>query len=291
MNEKTSVELEREAEIARARLADTADTIRGKLTAGQLIDEFTNMFSGGDGSRAFSNLKSQIRDNPLPLALVGAGLAWLALGQGVSPSSTASMSGTDGEIPGADWDRGSESAGSSVGSMAASATEAVSEAAAKVGRAGESAKATAGRIAEGSADYMNRLSAGSSDYLHRARRSTRNVVDQEPLVLAAFGFAVGTAIGVMLPASSFEKDELGPHAEKLRKDAGEFIEKGIEDAKDVAAKAYEAVSEEADRQGLKPNDGGSVAERAGKVLTSAADTTEEAVRDKLKQETTDKSKS
>jgi hypothetical protein len=114
-------------------------------------------------------------------------------------------------------------------------------------------------------------------------------MDQDPLVLAAFGFAIGTAIGVMLPASSFEREELGPHAERLRKDAEGLVEKGIEEAKDVAAKAYEAATEEADRQGLTRSDAGPVAGRVGEVLASAADATEEAVRDKLKGETKDPS--
>ena len=84
MNAKSSAELERDAEVARANVAETADAIRSKMTPGQMIDEFTGMFSGGDGQATLSTLKGQIRDNPLPLTLVGAGLAWLMLGQGAS---------------------------------------------------------------------------------------------------------------------------------------------------------------------------------------------------------------
>ena len=86
MNGRSSAELERDAEVARANVAETADAIRSKMTPGQLIDEFTGMFSGGDGQAALSTLKDQIRDNPLPLTLVGAGLAWLMLGPGGSPN-------------------------------------------------------------------------------------------------------------------------------------------------------------------------------------------------------------
>jgi hypothetical protein len=91
MSETTS-SLEREAEETRARIADTAESLRSKMTPGQMMDEVASMFRGGDGQAALVNLKNQVRDNPLPLAMVGIGLAWLALGKGTSVS-TSSFSG------------------------------------------------------------------------------------------------------------------------------------------------------------------------------------------------------
>ena len=75
-------ELEREAEAARARLSDTADQIRARMSPGQLMDEVLNQFRGGDGSQMLANLRDQARDNPMALALVGSGLAWLMMGSG-----------------------------------------------------------------------------------------------------------------------------------------------------------------------------------------------------------------
>ena len=92
MTDKSASELEREAERARAQVADTAESIRDKMSPGQLMDEFTGYFSGGDGSVALRNLGSQVRDNPLPIVLVGAGLAWLMLGS--SGQTNGSQSGS-----------------------------------------------------------------------------------------------------------------------------------------------------------------------------------------------------
>ena len=92
MTDKSASELEREAERARAQVADTAESIRDKMSPGQLMDEFTSYFSGGDGSVALRNLGSQVRDNPLPIVLVGAGLAWLMLGS--SGQTNGSQSGS-----------------------------------------------------------------------------------------------------------------------------------------------------------------------------------------------------
>src|SRR5690349_13507003 len=92
MSDQTSAEIEREAERARARVADTANSIRNKLTAGQLIDQFSGMFSGGDLAKGLGNLKSQVRDNPLPLTLVGAGIALLAFGARSASHASSSRS-------------------------------------------------------------------------------------------------------------------------------------------------------------------------------------------------------
>jgi hypothetical protein len=270
MTEQTSAELEREAERARARVAETAETIKSKLTAGQLLDEFTSMFSGSDGSRVLVNLKDQIRDNPLPVALVGAGLAWLAFGRGRSDWVAAGMS-----------EESSDGAAGTIRSMASSAKGAASTVSEHMSGAGITAADTAGRVASASADYAQRFASRSSEHFHQARRSASDLVDREPLVLAGLGLAIGTAIGAMLPTSRFEEEEFGEQADRLRRGAEELVKEAADEARDVAAKAYDAVSEEADRQGLLPNDGGSIADRVGEVVKSAADATEEAVRDKL----------
>ncbi|ESX46945.1 hypothetical protein X761_30715 [Mesorhizobium sp. LSHC424B00] len=90
MNEKSAAELEREAEAARARVMETAESIRGKMTPGQLLDEFTGLFSGGESAAMLSNLRTQVRDNPLPVTMVGAGLAWLMFGSGTSNTTQRS---------------------------------------------------------------------------------------------------------------------------------------------------------------------------------------------------------
>ena len=75
MSDQSAASLEREANAVRTQVADTAEKLRDKMTPGQMIDEVADYFRNSDGSLALGNLKTQVRDNPLPLALVGAGLA------------------------------------------------------------------------------------------------------------------------------------------------------------------------------------------------------------------------
>lgn len=82
MIEKSSSSLERDAERVRADIANTADHLKAKMSPGQLMDEVVDYFKDGDVNQMVANIKHQVRDNPLALALVGGGLAWLMMGSG-----------------------------------------------------------------------------------------------------------------------------------------------------------------------------------------------------------------
>ena len=186
-----AAELEREAEAARARLSDTADQIRAKMSPGQMMDEVLNQFRGGDGSQMFANMRGQVRDNPMALALVGSGLAWLMMGsQGARPSSPSSGTGTgtfgtyrqEGAIPG-----GSRSGtgtfgtyrqesvlrdGSSAGGEPASAmgsTTASTTGAASRSHAGSAGSQDEGGLAPATAGMATDMARGASDAFASAR--------------------------------------------------------------------------------------------------------------------------
>lgn len=75
--------LEGEAEIHRARVDSTLDELRERMSVGQMVDEVSRYLREGQGSDMVRNVGRQIRDNPLALGLIGAGVAWLLAGEGV----------------------------------------------------------------------------------------------------------------------------------------------------------------------------------------------------------------
>jgi hypothetical protein len=73
-------QLEREAEQTRTRIANTLDELRACVTPGHVLDQLADRVSDGATAAFTRNLKNQTVNNPLPVMLIGAGLAWLMLG-------------------------------------------------------------------------------------------------------------------------------------------------------------------------------------------------------------------
>lgn len=75
---------QRDVEQARSDLGETIDALKHKMTTSELLSELRSQFFPDGGSqvmsRSMSTLSRQIQENPLALALVGAGVAWMMMG-------------------------------------------------------------------------------------------------------------------------------------------------------------------------------------------------------------------
>ena len=71
-------EIERELD-TRSRLDDTIGALQRKVAPGTLVDQAVEYFSEGGGMEIGRNLGRSMRDNPIPVALIGVGLGWLLL--------------------------------------------------------------------------------------------------------------------------------------------------------------------------------------------------------------------
>jgi hypothetical protein len=115
----SSADIERRAENVRAEIANTADSIRSRLTPGPLVDEAINYVRYSDGALSLDNLRRQARDNPMALAVIGAGLAWLILGNSHASRTSSreeadyypQSGGTVGDYPAPPLDPAEESMG------------------------------------------------------------------------------------------------------------------------------------------------------------------------------------
>jgi hypothetical protein len=72
-------ELEAEADRTRARMTALLDQLRRRVTPGQIVDQAIEYTQHGAPADFLRNLGREIRDNPLPLVLIAAGIAWLAI--------------------------------------------------------------------------------------------------------------------------------------------------------------------------------------------------------------------
>lgn len=72
-------EIEDDLNRTRAQVSSTIDAIQSKLTPGQMMDQAFAYARTSLPADFGANLGNTIRDNPVPVALVGVGLAWLMM--------------------------------------------------------------------------------------------------------------------------------------------------------------------------------------------------------------------
>ncbi len=343
MNRSAS-DIEREVEATRASVEETVEALKDKMTLGQMVDEAAGYFKGSGGPQLFSNLGAQVRDNPLPLALVGVGLVWLMSGRGQPqirshaygkskggyasydyrlmaeedeavyagashPDYAGRSSGVDdtwseyesdgsrrrsGDGNGHGMRRkmhdardmasgaatgvigaasrlasGVGTAASALGSAASSAAGGARSGADAAWRGGASAYRGASRFGsgayEGAAQYgsgayrgMSRFGSGAYSGAARAGYRTRDsfseLLEREPLVLGAFGLAIGAALGALMPRTSTEDRLMGETRDQLLEDAEAYGREQFERGQRVAEEAYRTAREEVDAQGLSPDE-------------------------------------
>jgi hypothetical protein len=80
----SSEQLEQESEQTRIRLAETLEELRGRLSPGQVVDQLVDYAREGGGAEFVRNLGHEVRRNPLPVTLIGAGISWLMMANGRS---------------------------------------------------------------------------------------------------------------------------------------------------------------------------------------------------------------
>ena len=69
--------LEREIDEDRRRIEERMNAIQAKMSPGQLLDEALGWAKSSGGGEYVANLGNAVKTNPIPVALMGVGMAWL----------------------------------------------------------------------------------------------------------------------------------------------------------------------------------------------------------------------
>jgi uncharacterized protein YjbJ (UPF0337 family) len=92
--DRSAAEIEREVEATRANLTGTLEELRDRASPGQLFEQAIDYARTSGGAEFARNLGQAVRDNPLPLLLIGAGIGWLMLsGSGGGPGGGEARTG------------------------------------------------------------------------------------------------------------------------------------------------------------------------------------------------------
>ena len=72
-------EIERELDDTRSRLDATIGALQQRLAPATVVDQAVEYFKEGGGVEIGRNIGRSVRDNPIPVALIGIGLGWLMM--------------------------------------------------------------------------------------------------------------------------------------------------------------------------------------------------------------------
>jgi len=285
--------IEQEAENSRARVSGLLDELRGRVSPGEMVDQM--MSYAGDGAGEFvRTLGQQLRNNPLPALLIGAGVAWLMLAdrrEGRPSQSGKRVRGAVTPVVAA----GREAAGrartlvanagdrmmsayESAGDVATSAADSVSGYGRRVAETatslGHSAAEAAQEARQAVSGYSHRMAGTASalgqsaaetadearhaveDIGKRTLNAANQILHEQPLVAAGLGIAIGAALGAALPASETENRLMGSTSDGLKEQARQAAAETYEKARDAADDIYGTVADTVAREASTRDDDG-----------------------------------
>ncbi|HEY8616029.1 DUF3618 domain-containing protein [Phenylobacterium sp.] len=305
---KSAEDVEREVEASRIELERTVEALKEKMTPGEIFREASGAM-GASGNRMMMKVNEQAKENPVPVALIGLGLAWLAVNQsrktsGYSGAYAAGYgidrSATDGDY----YDDASRGPGlktrvsDAAHGIADKASGLVGSAKERVAGAASGAKDTTRSAFMGAKDTTRSAFAGARDTTRsamdgvsqraaqvreragevgqRVKQRATDAYESEPLLLGALGLVVGVAIGAALPATPAEARVLGPTRDKLLGKGKDLARTQVDTVKGVAQTAYGRVKEELQRG---DGEGGDLGERVGAAATAGIQAVRDGVQD------------
>lgn len=248
--ERSPDEIEADIDDTRARMDADLAALESRLSPGHLLDEAIRQLRSGGAAEYFRNLGNTAKLNPVPLALVGTGLAWLALSSRAPGAADTS----------AEYGYGYEGAW-----QGATATDSAAESAADDRQAGASWE----RAADGASaairtarDKAQEIGAQARDGMHSARAQARqgarrvaDFMDEQPLIAAGVALTVGALLGAVLPSTRRENELMGQRSDELKgtlkretEAAVQKVEEGIKTTVRSAQQAARSPSSSAQSQ-------------------------------------------
>jgi hypothetical protein len=215
--------------------------------------------SGGD---FLNDLGNAVRANPLPAALLGMGVFWLFAGR-------KSLDGVSA---------GTRKIGEAVGDTAISAGGIIRDrgAAAVQGFSGAASSLTGAslKLAKSAPTVNGQLFA-------TARSNMADLLQQQPLLLGAFGLALGAGIAASLRITDTEADLLGEASANFQEKAQDFAANETKRAVNLADGVATTVVQEAHAQGLTPDGLKSTASEASQKVKNVLDQAMVSIRDHI----------
>lgn len=258
----------------RARMDERLEQLQDHLIPKQMLNDAFGYFQGGDGAEFTSDLISRAKANPIPVALVGVGIAWL-MASGSSASAArlsaprhddleARLRIAEGNVYRFDDDdddsytsRLDEARGKVLG-IARTASDTAASYARRIkdatGSLSESVRSQAQELTSQLGGSGRAQSAGNDNQegrtMARSARETLTSITSNPLALGGFAAVVGLVAGALLPTLDEEEAALGSVATKVRTAGRDLAQDVVDRGGRIANETLDAVKGSAEAHGL-----------------------------------------
>lgn len=314
-----------EIDTTRRRMDDTMDALGDRLKGRHLLDEILGFFRSDraqgkaaeirdkvstSASSAVHSITDTVKANPVPLLLIGAGVAWMIYSSRKNSSSgygTESYGSANPYDPDAEYDEPleypseassertfgeTEETGFTVGGTAEEytsgesglqqvkvglqdkASEAAGQVKQKLRNAGNQVREKTQAATQRAREAGSRVQARTREVYVQTRTRVVTTADQHPLEMGLACLAAGVAAGLALPTPEKVNQLAGPAMERVRERTREARGQLMEKGKRVVSAATSAVKSEAETQGWTleglRQKAGTVADRAKEAAGEAA---------------------
>jgi hypothetical protein len=268
-NGRSPAEIEDDIARTRAEMDRTLAALEKKLSPGELVDKALGYMGGP--REFYDNLGHTVRDYPVPVTLVGIGLAWLmAASSGRLPAREHTGSGRFREK----FEHAKESMGDYTGQLREKMHESKETAGGYTGQlrekmheAKESVSGYAGQVKEKISEESDRLHGRAekfsgtgeriSQYGERGRERSREMgseinrlFHEQPIFTALAGVTLGAAISALFPTTHQERQAVRKMDEKVRSTVQEHKEDLGSAAENILNAGKEAVREEGKKRDI-----------------------------------------
>jgi Protein of unknown function (DUF3618) len=168
-------QFEREAEETRSQLAGTLDELRERVTPGRVVDQLLDYARSGAAGEFLRNLGREARENPMPIVLIGIGIAWLIV----------ASSRTSREAIGS----AADSVANAADSVAKKAADIGGATSAAVSRTSEWGRQRAAQISERTSNAARAVSDTTTEVAGRAREIADGAAESARAASAMAGAA------------------------------------------------------------------------------------------------------
>jgi ElaB/YqjD/DUF883 family membrane-anchored ribosome-binding protein len=270
-------QIEQDLARTRERMDQRLDALQDKMAPAQIVNDAFAHLGGNDGGAFAENLIARAKANPLAVALVGAGFAWLMM-----PNARGSQLRQDDEDLSSrlrwaesqvhrEQDEHDDAFDTRVlaarGRVLGVERNLDEPSASYSGRIRQALSAARQTLREGAHDAHARARTALSDAgdhvgrgahsLHQGSRSmaqnTRTslaALKSNPLALGGLAAVAGLVVGAILPTTELEERSLGSAAGKLKETGRDMVQELADTGGRVVNQALDTARESASREGL-----------------------------------------